>query len=88
MYHKYKKPNPIDGEGYYAIHEYYNMDDGPGWTESPVEVTGDSVEDVKKALMLMLNDIDKHGVKNYHSDDDDIYDSDTLGFTPKDMLNG
>jgi hypothetical protein len=67
MYHKYEKPNDIDGEGYYAVHEYYKMDDGDGWTENPVEVTGNSIEDVKKALMLMLHDIDKHGVKNYES---------------------
>jgi len=50
---------------YYAIHEYYEMDEGDGWTENPVDVTGDSIEDVKKALMLMLHDIDKHGVKDY-----------------------
>ena len=64
MYHKYEKPNAVDGEGYYAIHEYYEMDDGPAWTENPVDVTGNSVEDVKKSLMLMLHDIDKHGVKD------------------------
>jgi hypothetical protein len=64
MYHKYAEPI-LGGEGYYAIHEYYEMDDGDGWTENPVDVTGDSIEDVKKALMLMLHDIDKHGVKDY-----------------------
>ena len=67
MYHKYDKPQ-LGEEGYYAIHEYYEMDDGDGWTENPVDVTGDSIEDVKKALMLMLHDIDKHGVKNYADD--------------------
>ena len=64
MYHKYDKP-VLGEEGAYAIHEYYNMDDGGGWTENPVEVTGDSIEDVKKSLLLMLHDIDKHGVKDY-----------------------
>jgi hypothetical protein len=64
MYHKYDRP--ILGEkGYYAIHEYYNMDDGGGWTENPVEVTGDSIEAVKKSLLLMLHDIDRHGVEEY-----------------------
>jgi hypothetical protein len=64
MYHKYDKP--VLGElGYYAVHEYYEMDDGPAWTNNPVTVTGDSIDDVKKALMLMLNDIEKHGVKDY-----------------------
>ena len=65
MYTKYDKPNAFDGEGYYAVHEYYEMDDGPAWTENPVEVTGNSIEDVKKSLLLMLQDIDKHGVKDY-----------------------
>jgi hypothetical protein len=65
MYHKHENPNTFEGEGYYAVHEYYRMEDGDGWTEGPVEVTGESIEDVKKSLMLMLHDIDKHGVKGY-----------------------
>lgn len=64
MYHKYEKPL-YDEDGYYAVHEYYEMDDDPAWTENPVEVTGNSIEDVKKSLLLMLQDIDKHGVKDY-----------------------
>lgn len=55
----------IEGEEYYALHEYYPMDEGAGWTQSPVFVEGDSVDDIKKSLMLMLEDIDKHGVKVY-----------------------
>jgi hypothetical protein len=65
MYHKREKPAAFEGDGYYAIHEYYTMKDGDGWTEEPVEVTGEDIEDVKKSLLLMLNDIDKHGVKDY-----------------------
>ena len=64
MYHKHDKP-VLGEEGYYAIHELYELDGGDGWTESPVKVTGESVEDVRKSLLLMLNDIDKHGVKDY-----------------------
>lgn len=64
MYHKYDKP-VLGEEGCYAIHEYYPRKDGDVWTENPVEVTGDSIEDVKKSLLLMLHDIDKHGVKDY-----------------------
>ena len=52
-------------EPYYAIHEIYTLEDGTVWTEMPSDVTGDSVEDVKKALLLMLKDIEKHGVKDY-----------------------
>lgn len=65
MYHRYNEPHSIEEEGYYAIHEFYRMDDEDGWTEEPAEVTGDSVEDIKKTLMLMLLDIEKHGVKYY-----------------------
>ena len=65
MYHKYEKPNPFDGEGYYAVHEYYELDDGPAWTENPVTVDGSDIEDVKKMLLCILHDIDKHGVKDY-----------------------
>ena len=64
MYHKYDEP-VLDEEGYYAVHEYFEMDDGPGWTENPVTVDGNSIEDVKKMLLLILKDIDKHGVKQY-----------------------
>ena len=56
------------GEEYYAVHEYYDLDDGPVWTENPVMVDGCSIEDVKKSLMLMLHDIDKHGVKDYDAE--------------------
>lgn len=52
-------------EDYYAIHEYYELDDGDGWTENPVDVIGTSVEDLKKSLLCMLHDIDKHGIKDY-----------------------
>jgi hypothetical protein len=64
-YQLMKRKSSISDEDYYAIHEYFDLDDGPAWTENPVVVDGESVEDVKKALMLMLHDIDKHGVKDY-----------------------
>ena len=35
------------------------------WTEDPVDITGEDIEDVKKSLLLMLQDINKHGVKDY-----------------------
>jgi len=49
----------------YGIHEYFPLEDGHLWTENPVDVTGDSIEDLKKSLMCMLHDIDKHGVIDY-----------------------
>jgi len=65
MYHKRENPAAFEGDGYYAIHEYYPTEGGDGWTEDPVAVTGNSIEGVKKTLLLMLQDIDKHGVKDY-----------------------
>jgi hypothetical protein len=65
MYHKYENPHTLESDGYYAIHEYYPMEDGDVWTEDPVDITGEDIEDVKKYLLLMLQDIDKHGVKDY-----------------------
>lgn len=65
MRHKVQHPCEGDGEHYYAMHEYYEMEDGPAWTENPVQVTGANMEDLKKSLLLMLQDIEKHGVKDY-----------------------
>lgn len=49
----------------YAIHEYYPSKDGNWWTERPVTVVGEDVEDIKSMLQMMLNDIEKYGVKDY-----------------------
>ena len=64
MYHKVDMKSFVDG-GYYAIHEYYPSEDGDGWTEQPIPVDGESVEEVKWVLQAMLADIEKHGVKDY-----------------------
>jgi hypothetical protein len=53
------------GEEYYAIHEYYPSENGGGWSKMPMFVDGDSVEEVKQMLQMMLDDIEKHGVKDY-----------------------
>jgi hypothetical protein len=54
-----------NGETYFAIHEYYPLEDGDGWTERPVTVGGESVSEVINVLIMMLEDIEKHGVKDY-----------------------
>ena len=64
-YQLMRHKNTISGRDYYAIHEYYPSKDGDGWTEDPVFVDGDSVEEVKNVLMMMLEDIERHGVKDY-----------------------
>ena len=53
---------------YYAVHEYYELDTGPAWTENPVTVDGESKSDVIWMLEQMLIDIDKHGVKDYDAE--------------------
>ena len=53
------------GDGTVAIHEYFPLDDGDAWTENPVTVTGDDIDDLRRSLLLMLLDIEKHGVKEY-----------------------
>ena len=53
-------------DGSLAVHEYYTSAVfGDGWTKEPVSIIGDDVDDVKGVLQMILNDINKHGVKNY-----------------------
>jgi len=52
-------------DGSLAVHEYYTLEDGDGWTKEPASIIGDNVDDVKGVLQMILSDIDKHGVKNY-----------------------
>lgn len=54
-----------NGETYLAIHEYYPMEDGAGWSGAACYVDGESVEEVKRVLQAMLAYIEKHGVKDY-----------------------
>ena len=54
----------FDGVDNYAVHEY-RLDDGDVWSHDPIEVDGESVEDVKKMLKMVLKDIEKHGVKDF-----------------------
>ena len=55
----------IDGVDNYAVHEYYVIDGKSSWTNDPIAIDGESVEDVKAMLQMILDDIDKHGVKEY-----------------------
>ncbi len=40
-----------EGPPYFAIHEVYS--DPPGWTSMPAKVGGDSIEELRGALVLM-----------------------------------
>lgn len=50
---------------FYAVHEYYELEEGPAWTDNPVTVDGESIDDVKKMLICILKDMDTYGVKDY-----------------------
>lgn len=51
------------GEVFYAIREWYVFSNGKeGWTADPIEVVGDSVEDVLTTLDRMRSDVLTHGV--------------------------
>ena len=55
-----------DGEYvYYGVHEYYELETGPVWTENLVTVEGESVAEVVQMLNNIAVDILKHGVKDY-----------------------
>ena len=54
-----------EGETYYAVHEYYDLETGPAWTQNPVTVDGESKSEVVQMLDNMLRDIWKHGVVDY-----------------------
>ena len=53
-----------DFDEHYQIHEYYELDGKPGWTEEGF-VTADTPEEMKEILQRMIADIDKHGVKDF-----------------------
>jgi hypothetical protein len=53
------------GEPYLAIHEFYTMHDGKeGWTQKAVPIEADSLSEMRKALLAILTDIERHGVKD------------------------
>ena len=52
---------------YCAIHELYTAQDGiESITFNPINLIGDSPEDILEQLELIKSDILKHGVRNYN----------------------
>lgn len=51
------------GDVWFAIHEFY--EGRIGWTKDPTAIGGTSEDTVKWQLKRMLEDIEKHGVKDY-----------------------
>ena len=51
-------------EVWYGVYEYYELDGGVGWTESPI-ISAESLEELKQIPKMLEQDIYKHGVKDY-----------------------
>ena len=53
------------GEDYLAIHEFYTMHDGKeGWTQKAVPLEADSLPEMRMALLNVLRDLERHGVRD------------------------
>ena len=54
-----------DGENYLAVHEYYTLHDGQeSWTLKPVPIEASSVAELRMALLDILRDLERHGVRD------------------------
>lgn len=53
-----------DDTVYYSVHEVFYKEDGGiyGYTENPITILGETVEDVKSQLEMIMKDIEKHEV--------------------------
>ena len=53
-----------DDSVWYSVHEvFYNENGGiNGFTEEPITILGETAEDVKTQLEMIMTDIEKHGV--------------------------
>ena len=53
-----------DDEVWYSVHEVFYSEGGGinGYTEDPITILGETVEDVKSQLKMMMKDIEKHEV--------------------------
>ena len=65
MHHEYDEFRRKEDS--YAIHEYYYGEDEKNatWTVDPVVVAGNSPEEVKEILLMMLAALEANGVKDY-----------------------
>jgi hypothetical protein len=53
------------GETYLAIHEFYVMHDkSEGWTAKAVLLEADTLPELRRALIQVLSDLEKHGVRD------------------------
>jgi len=54
------------GEVWYSVHEVFYNDNGgiKFYTENPITIFGETVEEVKSQLEMIMKDIEKHEVIN------------------------
>jgi hypothetical protein len=53
------------GEDFLAVHEFYIMHDkSEGWTAKPVLIEADTLPEMRKALLAILADIERHGIRD------------------------
>lgn len=63
---------PFDDEPEYSygIHEFYVSEDGHmRWTSDAIDVVAESPEEVLETLKQMVNDLRKHGIRDYETGD-------------------
>jgi hypothetical protein len=53
------------GEDYLAIHEFFiGHDKKEGWTAKPVPIEADTISEMRMALLNILRDLERHGVRD------------------------
>jgi len=53
------------GEDFLAIHEFFvGHDKKEGWTAKPVPIEADTVPELRMALLNILRDLERHGVRD------------------------
>lgn len=58
------------GDKYLAIHErFVGHDKAETWTAKPVPIEADSVPEMRRALLAILTDLERHGVRDAKTGD-------------------
>jgi hypothetical protein len=53
------------GDDYLAVHEFFvGHDKKQGWTAKPVLVEADTLPEMRMALINILRDLERHGVRD------------------------
>ena len=89
---KHKKDDAV----WYSVHEVFFNSRGDifGYTEEPITILGETVEEVKTQLEMIIKDIEKNEVidastvkfKDWYDDDDVDADCDRIKMPSKDQV--